>query len=100
MPIKEILQAIVFAHRLADNKDIEETINCVPDARMKDLEKALQERRDNGQLGLVQIGRMRKHAAPFTPYPDQVDDFIAKLDSVLPPLEFTGFDDVDDTTGA
>lgn len=95
MPIKEILQAIVFVHRVPDNKDIEKVINCIPDARMKDLEAGLAERRDNGNLDLVQIGRMRKQVHPLdAPPQDQVDDFLTELDGCTLSPEFTGFDNV------
>lgn len=115
MPVREILRAVVFLHRLADKQDFTTTINCVPDSRMKDLEAGLLERQDAGEITTVQIARHRYDATVFTDYRDQVDQFLAKIDEVrlygptdratpsegvdggsIPPRasRFTGFDDI------
>lgn len=98
MSIREILRAVVFIHRVADDKDIEEVVNCIPDSRMKDLEAGLKNRQQSGELDLVQIGRHRTQATSFTEYYDQVDTFLEKVDSVTLSIEFTGFDNVNDTS--
>ncbi len=84
MPIKEILRAIVFCHRIGDDKDFNELINCIPDSRMKDLETGLLERKKAGEIDTIQIGRQRYQATAFDTYPDEVDKFFVKLDSLRP----------------
>lgn|SRR5208337_1934833 len=118
MAFKEVLRGIIFLHRVADSKDFNEVINCVPDGRMKDLEDGLKERQEEGYISGVQIGRHRTEIHPLSPVCDQVDDFFAKIDTLrpysstdratpsegedggsIPPgdtTEFTGFDDVND----
>lgn len=96
MPIKEILKAVVFLNRNVDGKDISETVNCIPDSRMKVLEDALIERQNAKEINTVQVGRYRMQAASFTEYTDEVDRFLEKLDSVRPASRFTGFDDVEE----
>lgn len=97
MPIREILRAVVFVHRVADDKDLEEVINCIPDERMKDLEVGLKKRQTSGELDFVQIGRHRTQATAFTDYNDQVDWFLALIDEVKLPTAFTGFDNINET---
>lgn len=97
MPIREILRAVVFVHRVADDKDLEEVINCIPDERMKDLEVGLKQRQTSGELDLVQIGRHRTQATSFTEYNDQIDWFLALIDEVKLPAVFTGFDNINET---
>ena len=85
---REYLRGIIFLHRLADNKDFNEVVNCVPDARMKDLEAGLKQRADEGEIDMVQIGRHRADIHPLSPVADGVDVFFAKVDAVrLKPLE-------------
>lgn len=117
MPVREILRAVVFLHRIADDQDFTETINCVPDSTMKELEAGLLERQTAGEIDMVQIGRHRYDATSFTDYSDQVGDFLARVDEVrlhssmdrATPSEgedpgsipgvasrFTGFDDIPD----
>ena len=82
MPVKEILRGVIFLRRVADGKDFNEVVNCVPDERMNDLEAGLIARRDNGEIDSVQIGRHRKEAHPLSSDEDQVDAFFAKIDSL------------------
>src|ERR1017187_5129804 len=82
MPIQEILRAVVFLNRTADNKDFNEVINCIPDERMKDLETGLIERKSIGEVNTVHIGRHRTQATNFTDYSDEVDKFFEKIDKV------------------
>jgi hypothetical protein len=119
MPVKEILRAVIFCHRIADDKDFNDTVNCIPDSRMKYLEAGLLERKAAGEIDTVQIGRHRYQASAFDEYSDEIDRFFAKLDltrshsstnRVMPsegvddgltPSEtsnFTGFDDVNETS--
>lgn len=78
--MREILRAIVFCHRIPDDKDFNELINCVPDSRMKDVEKGLRERSEAGFIDTVQIGRHRQEIHPLDVYEDQVDKFFDKID--------------------
>lgn len=79
---KETLRAVIFLHRKADDQDFNEVINCVPDSRMNYLERALIERQNAGEIDTVQIGRHRNQAHPLSQDFDQVDIFLARLDSV------------------
>lgn len=107
--VKETLRGIVFLHRIVDDKDFNEVINCIPDSRMKDLEEGLKQRRDAGEIDTVQIGRHRHEQHPLSEDFDQVDRFFAKIDSKrlhsskerATPSEgeesnFIGFDDIEE----
>jgi hypothetical protein len=108
MAFKEVLRGIIFLHRVADHKDFNEVVNCVPDDRMRDLEQGLIARQNEGEIETIQIGRHRTEIHPLSPVADGVDEFFAKIDSVrlhsstdrTPPSEgegeFTGFDDVNE----
>lgn len=118
---KEYLRGIIFLHRIVDNKDFNEVVNCVPDSRMSRLEYGLKKRAEEGEIDMVQIARHRTEIHPLSPVVDQVDAFFAKIDAVqLKPQEecpecgrpysstdratpsegdeneFTGFDDVNE----
>lgn len=80
--MREILRAVVFLHRVIDDRDFTTTINCIPDDRMKILEDGLKQRQANGEVDTVQIGRHRFEAAARTPYIDQIDKFFELIDSV------------------
>lgn len=113
--VKETLRGIIFLHRIVDDKDFNEVVNCIPDSRMKDLEAGLNERIQAGEIDTVQIGRHRHEQHPLSQDFDQVDKFFAKIDSKRPHSSmnrapaseaedsslildevstFTGFDDV------
>jgi hypothetical protein len=115
MPIREILRAVVFLHRLADDRDFLRTVDCIPDSQMKVLEEELKIRQDEGEIETVQVGRMRYQAATLSVYQNGVDKFLDMIDEVrlhsstdrTPESEsgedgsipsgatnFTGFDDV------
>lgn len=80
MPIREILRAIVFLHRITDDKDILRTIDCIPDSQMQVLEEELKIRTDAGEIETVQVGRMRYQAATLSMYQDGVDKFLEMID--------------------
>ena len=85
---KEYLRGIIFLRRLADMKDFNEVVNCVPDSRMLDLEAGLKKRADEGEIDTVQIARHRTELHPLSPMVDMVDGFFAKIDAVrLKPQE-------------
>lgn len=114
---KEVLRPIVFLHRVADDKDFNELVLCIPDSRIKVLEAGLIERQNAGQIDTVQIGRHRFEGAPYTEYEDGIDAFFSKVDAVRlhsstnrtvvsettnesltlsGATNFTGFDDIDE----
>lgn len=118
MPAREILKAIVFCHRIADDKDIMDKVICIPAQRCKYLEDELRKRAYEGEIDTVQIGRVYIEATVFTPYADEVDKFLSKVDEIrlhssmdrATPSEgeddgstpsvasnFTGFDNVKDS---
>jgi hypothetical protein len=82
--MKEILRGVIFLHRVIDDKDFNEVVNCIPDKRMKDLEAGLIERQVAGEIDTVQIARHRKEAHPLSEDVDQVDIFFKKIDSKRP----------------
>src|SRR3954468_16717287 len=114
MAMKGILCAVIFLHRVEDDKDFTETVNCIPDERAQELEEALKQMKEDGELDVVQMGCYRKDVHPLSDVYDQVDDFLDKIrlhsstDRATPsegeddgstPSEasnFTGFDDVPD----
>jgi hypothetical protein len=96
MAIREILRAVVFLHRVADDKDILQAIDCIPDSQMQVLEEELKKRQDAGEIVTVQIGKGRYQAATLSVYTDGVEKFLSYVDQIqLPTInEFTGFDDI------
>ena len=85
---KEYLRGVIFLRRLADSKDFNELVNCVPDSRMAVLEAGLKQRADEGEIDTVQIARTRTDIHPLSPVYDGIDAFFAKLDAVrLKPQE-------------
>lgn len=113
--MKEILCAVIFCHRVEDDKDFTETVNCIPDSQTKVLEEALKKMKADGELDTVQMGCYHKEVHPLSPEFDQVDAFLYKIrlhssmeratpsegedDGSIPSgaSNFTGFDDVDET---
>ena len=80
MPIREILRAVVFLHRIADDKDFLRTVDCIPDSQMQVLEEELKIRQEDGEIETVQVGRMRYQAATLSVYQDGVDKFLETID--------------------
>src|SRR3954466_4066298 len=108
----EILKAVVYCHRVIDNKDFTEKVICIPPGRAKDLEQELINLRNEGVLDIIQLGRVYIQATAFTTYEDEVDKFLNKIrphsstdrapfsenedDGTMPSEapNFTGFEDV------
>lgn len=82
----EILKMVVFCHRIPDNKDFTDRVVCIPAERAGLLEAELKKRQASGYLDTVQIGRMYIQKTVSTPYEDEVDKFLAKIDSLREPL--------------
>src|SRR4051812_30681299 len=82
MSVREILKAIVFCHRIADDKDIMDRVICIPPSQCSYLEDELRKRTNEGEIDTVQIGRIYVEATVFTPYADEVDKFLSKVDEV------------------
>ena len=84
--IRDILKAIVYCQRAADGKEFTERVICIPADRAKLLEEELNKRLNEGELLIVQIGRVYVQPAVYTTYEDEVDSFLEKIDEVkLPP---------------
>lgn len=80
--IKDILTVVVYCHRAADGKEFTERLICVPPERAKYLEKELNNRLLTEELLTVQLGRVYIQPTPFTPYLDETDSFLARVDEV------------------
>lgn len=80
--MKEVLKAVVFCHRVADDKDFTEQVICIPADQAMILEQELLARKEAGELDVVQIGRLYIQEAPFTDYFNEVPDFLEVIDEV------------------
>lgn len=79
---QEMLKLIVFCHRVADDKDFTEKIICIPPSNADKLEQELLQRKADGELDVVQVGRIYIQSTVRTPYVDETQRFLTKIDTV------------------